>query len=358
MDLALYCPVFGYYEAEGDKIGRRGDYYTSVSVGNLFGELLACQFAEWLGEGPARMIEAGAHRAELARDILVWLRANRPGLFGRLKYVIVEPSERRRAWQRQTLGELAGTVQWQTTFAEQSGRSTLRRHDAPQRPYREVIFANELLDSMPVQRLGWNAKERTWFEWGVGLKDGRFAWQRMPKQPLALAELLEASSHGSIVSRSNPLADVLPDGFILECCPTAIHWWHQAAQALPAGKLLTIDYGLTADEFLSPERTHGTLRGYFQHSLSNDLLANPGRQDLTAQVNFTALQAKGEAAGLKTEAFSTQAQFLISIAARTWSGELAFGEWTPERKRQFQTLTHPEHLGRAFRVLVQSREVG
>ena len=52
MELALYCPVYGYYEKEGDKIGRRGDYYTSVSVGSLFGELLACQFAEWLEEAP------------------------------------------------------------------------------------------------------------------------------------------------------------------------------------------------------------------------------------------------------------------------------------------------------------------
>ena len=59
MELALYCPNCGYYEKEEDIIGRRGDYYTSVSVGSLFGELLACQFGEWLAELDPRNAERG-----------------------------------------------------------------------------------------------------------------------------------------------------------------------------------------------------------------------------------------------------------------------------------------------------------
>ena len=94
MEMALYCPVYGYYEREEDTIWRGGDYYTSVSVGCLFGELMAFQFAEWLG-GEAwlddrgslsasraaeavEIVEAGAHRGELARDILGWIRRQRP----------------------------------------------------------------------------------------------------------------------------------------------------------------------------------------------------------------------------------------------------------------------------------------
>src|SRR5262249_43589657 len=92
MESALYCPVYGYYEKEEDTIGRGGDYYTSVSVGALFGELLAHQFAEWLMNlqtstetGSLRLIEAGAHHGHLARDILRWLRAHRPALFAALQ---------------------------------------------------------------------------------------------------------------------------------------------------------------------------------------------------------------------------------------------------------------------------------
>jgi SAM-dependent MidA family methyltransferase len=75
---------------------------------------------------------------------------------------------------------------------------------------------------------------------------------------------------------------------------------------------------------------------------------------LTAHVNFSAIQKAGEEVGLKTELFSTQAKFLTQILEKTLADK-PFGEWTPARTRQFQTLTHPEHLGHAFRVLVQSR---
>lgn len=357
MELALYCPVFGYYEAEGDKIGRRGDYYTSVSTGSLFGELLACQLAEWLSSENPRLIEAGTHKGELATDILAWLREHRPAVFDRLKYIIVEPSERRRAWQHSALASFQTKVEWAETFEALGARGSSKPGSSAHSST-DVIFSNELLDSMPVHRLGWSARDRAWFEWGIARQADRFVWERMPKQPSRVAKLLQASGLGAALAGPPALSEVLPDGFTIEVCPSSVDWWRQAAGALRAGKLLTIDYGLTTEEFLTPERAHGTLRAYCQHSVSADLLANPGRQDLTAQVNFSALQAAGEAAGLKTDGFMTQAQFLTSIAGRTWSGELAFGEWTVERKRQFQTLTHPEHLGRAFRVLVQSRDMG
>ena len=134
----------------------------------------------------------------------------------------------------------------------------------------------------------------------------------------------------------------------------AENWWRQAAGSLARGRLLAIDYGLTADELFSPARTQGTLRAYFRHHVSDDLLANPGEQDLTAHVNFSAIQQVGEAAGLTTESFQTQPQFLTRILEKAVRDK-SFGEWSARRTRQFQTLTHPEHLGRAFRVLLQSR---
>jgi SAM-dependent MidA family methyltransferase len=338
MEVALYCPVYGYYEKEGDTVGRRGDFYTSVSVGSLFGELLGWQMAEWLegnGAGRIQIVEAGAHRGELAGDILGWMRVWRPEVFGRVEYWIVEPSERRREWQRRRLREWAGKVQWVTDLAE-LGR-------APQAEgVRRVIFCNELLDALPTHRLGWNAAQRTWFEWGVSLEHGRFVWTRM--QPIDCGPWTVDCG-------------LLPDGFTIEACPAAAEWWRQAAQVLDAGRLIAFDYGLTQEEFFFPQRKEGTLRAYHRHQLEPDLLANPGDQDLTAHVNFSATQQAGEAAGLTTEGFYMQAQFLTRIASPIWQGRAAFPEWTSGRTRQFQTLTHPEHLGRALRVLVQKREI-
>ena len=105
---------------------------------------------------------------------------------------------------------------------------------------------------------------------------------------------------------------------------------------------------------LSPARTNGTLRAYHRHRATDDVLANPGEQDLTAHVNFSAIQRVGEAAVSSTESFCTQPQFLTRILGQAVK-ENSFATLDAKQVRQFQTLTHPEHLGRAFRVLVQSR---
>jgi SAM-dependent MidA family methyltransferase len=359
MELALYCPNCGYYEREEDIIGRRGDYYTSVSVGSLFGELLAFQFAEWLRQDGMRIVEAGAHGGDLARDILGWMREYRPGVYARLEYWIVEPSEARQRWQRQKLAGHGSKVRWIKNLQGLTGGNSSQPLGSRADGLRGIVFSNEFLDALPVHRLGWDAKARAWFEWGVTLHAGRFVWSRIPqgasghsRQEPSVAFPL---AHFQL-SAADGLLEALPDGFTVELCPAAEQWWREVAVVPGCDKLVAIDYGLTAEEFLAPERKEGTVRSYYHHRLSGDVLANPGEQDITAHVNFTAIKAAGESAGLKTEAFLTQAQLLTGVAAHTWEDESVFGKWTAERIRQFQTLTHPEHLGRAFRALVQTRE--
>ncbi|MEI9864557.1 MAG: SAM-dependent methyltransferase [Limisphaerales bacterium] len=333
MELALYCPEYGYYEQQKDTVGRRGDFITSVSTGELFGQLLAFQFAIWLDELRAtnrelRIVEAGAHDGKLACDILKWLQINRADLFAQLEYHILEPSTVRKTWQQKTLREFSN-VRW---------LSQLNNSQTP--TFNGIIFSNELLDAFPVHRYGWNAENRTWFEWGVTVEGEKFVWAKIPDPDFRI---------------QNPeLEAVLPDNYTVETCPAAENWWRQAARVLASGKLLAIDYGFTEAERFSPARTNGTLRAYFRHHVSDDLLANPGEQDLTAHVNFSAIQQAGEAVGLTTENFQTQPQFLTRILEKA-TQQKSFGEWNASRTRQFQTLTHPEHLGRAFRVLVQSR---
>jgi SAM-dependent MidA family methyltransferase len=353
MELALYCPVHGYYETKKDNPGRHGDFYTSVGVGELFGQLLAFQFAEWLkslriADCGLRIVEAGAHDGRLARDILAWLQLNRPKLLDQIEYWIIEPSARRQEWQGETLREFAPRVRWFDSLQSMFSRNP---------KLSGVIFSNELLDAMPVHRLGWDAQNKKWFEWGVAVDGEQFTWARIP-DTLALQSGKRAGARGfdpsSILHLPSSLLAVLPDGYTIEICPAAEDWWREAANVLERGKLMTIDYGLTTDELFLPSRPHGTLRAYFRHHAGDDLLANVGEQDLTAHVNFSAIQATGESAGLRTEMFSTQSQFLTRILEKA-SKDNSFSEWTSAQARQFQTLTHPEHLGRAFRVLIQSR---
>ncbi|MGA2750403.1 MAG: SAM-dependent methyltransferase [Verrucomicrobiota bacterium] len=338
MELALYAPGLGYYERRRP-IGREGDFYTSVSAGPLFGQLLAFQFARWVeanGDGErVRLVEAGAHDGALAADILEWLSRRRPDLLARLEYWLVEPSKTRRGWQEEQLRAWLPRVRWAADVADLGTGQVAG-----------VIFSNEFLDALPVHRLAWSAKEGNWREWRVRLAGETFDWDLGP---------LAGELAGRLPTVAGELAAVLPDAFTIEICPQATDWWGKAGATLRRGKLVTIDYGLTLEERLRPERARGTLRAFARHHGGGDVLADAGEQDLTAHVDFTALEEAGRAMGLRTEGLVRQSKFLTGIVAQTEAQPGKFDQWTGKRVRQFQTLAHPEHLGEAFRVLIQGR---
>ena len=216
MEIALYCPVYGYYEKEKDTVGRAGDFYTNVSVGSLFGELLAFQFAEWLEPlnsqlSTLNLVEAGAHDGQLAKDILSWLQLQRPELFGQIEYWIIEPSARRQERQQETLKLFAPRVRWFTDFENLKLNSDKARAGTQNSKLRGIIFSNELLDAMPVHRLGWDANQRTWFEWGVAVEGERFVWAKIQNPKFKIQD--------------SELEAVLPDGYTIEINPAAEHWW-------------------------------------------------------------------------------------------------------------------------------------
>lgn len=352
MELALYCPNLGYYERPESAPGRAGDFFTSVSVGPLFGRLLAAQLGEWLtelGDGPLQLVEAGAHYGRLALDILSVLEAEaasgRAPYWPRLEYWILEPSARRRTWQADRLRPFAQRIRW---F---DGPDRLSR-----RSIRGVIFSNELIDAFPVARLWWSSPARDWLEMGVKAGPQGWQWTPLPPDVVRVSSLLLAAG----LEVPPELGALLPDGFTLDLAEGAGRWWAEAAAALEHGKLMTIDYGGPAESLLHPSRAGGTLRAYRRHRPAIDPLSDPGEQDLTSHVNFSELIRAGEAAGLESEPMQSQGQFLHAIAGRIWAGVEAHPNpdpvpIPPAEIRQFQTLTHPEHLGRRFQVLVQTR---
>lgn len=311
MELALYHPEHGYYFRGQNVIGNSGDFFTSVSVGDLFGQMLA----HWIARefpGSMQIVEAGANKGALARDIL---NAQR----GKVDYWIVEPSPRLQRQQRITLANHSH-VHWVQSLAELP-------------PIRGAIISNELLDAFPVHVFRWNGR---WNEMGV---QQNFAWAPMPAIPIWAEERLK---------QLHALEPHLPNGFQIEFSPAAENWWRSAASKLTEGAMLAIDYGDEAQALWS--KLNGTLRSFRNHRIADDPLAIPGEQDITASVNFTAVREAGEEAGLKSDRLESQATFLSKLAREFFAGSPASNQ-----VRQFQTLTHPEHLGRAFKVLVQRR---
>lgn len=336
MELALYHPQWGYYERTPQVIGKEGDFYTNVSTGALFGELLAGQFAEWMeGLKTPVILETGAHDGRLASDILkAFLNPTSP----KVEYWIIEPSPARKAWQQSTLRAFAPHVRW---FKDEG--------ELPTGKICGVILAHELLDAFPRHRLGWDARGHLWFEWGVDWINGRFEWVKLPLKSKP------ESGTGNPVSLAPELPEellaVLPDGFTTESCPAATHWWERMAKRLESGVILAVDYGLEALDFFQPHRAEGTLRAYYRHHLVADVLQNVGEQDITGMVSFSEIRKAGLSAGLQTIVDDPQSRFLTRRFQQLCQKGQA--NWPADKVRQFMTLTHEEHLGRAFRLLAQ-----
>lgn len=339
MELALYHPAHGYYERNLKQTGRDGDFFTSVSVGSLYGEILGYDFAQRLEQLPGKdlqLIEAGAHDGRLAADVLDYLREYHRETFRRIQYAIIEPSFARAEKQFKTLAQYNGKVRWVKSWDE-----------IPE--FRGICFSNELLDAMPVHVLRWNSAAQTWTEWGITNNHGSFQWKPLPE------EQHSQRARKLLARLSTDLLAVLPNDFTVELSPDAVSWWLQAAHRLTQGWLFTADYGFLQDDFFSPHRARGTLRAYSKHHPRTDLLDAVGAQDITAHVNFSLLMKAGESAGLKQEEFVQQGIYVKTVLEGIERCPAQFPLWTPMRYRQLMSLMHPEHLGRVFKVLLQSR---
>ena len=316
MELVLYDPDSGYYASNSDqRVGRDGDFFTSVSVGECFGKLLAAHF---LSADPTlhQVVEQGANDGQLARDLLTHLP---PGI----DYIIVEPFPAMRELQRQELAGQTG-IRWVESLDQIDGGITGR------------FVCNELLDAFPVERVrrraaGWTQIhiDRQFEEIEVEITDPQLA-----------AEV------SAVLGQRD-----LPEGYTTEIHLRANEWITQMLDHLRPGSAATvIDYGHEADDYYSVERRDGTLRGFRDHKQVTDLFAEIGETDLTASVNFTRL---AEFAGRST--VIDQHHFLIE-AARPWLAEIesrgeAPDEQTQALLRQFNTLIHPGLMGRSFKVL-------
>jgi len=326
MAAALYDPAHGYYGSGRAAIGRGGDFFTNVSVGPLFGRLLARQFAEmWvrLGRpGDFTIVEQGAHRGDFARDVLEWLRANAPECRAATTYRIVEPVATLREVQQMALGDSAV---WQA-----------RLDELPR--FTGVHFSNELLDAMPVHLVKWAGAE--WLERYVAVRDEALVLADGPLSSDALRSAVAALPR-------------VPAGYVTEVNLEALAWVDAVAGRLQSGWVLAIDYGHVREEFYAPERSTGTLRAYSGQRLEGDPLARPGEVDLTAHVEFTSVIERAARAGLECAGFTDQHHFMVGL------GQLHFrDDAVPEMAelRAYKTLMHPTMMGTSFHALALAKE--
>ena len=343
MALALYHPQYGYY-TNLVKIGSQGDFFTSASLGSDFGELLAIQFEEMWHKldcpNPFYLIEMGAGNGELAQDILLYLRSQgEAAFFDALKYIIVERSPNLIEQQQSLLKSLFNTkISWQDW------------DDFTDKSIEGCFFSNELIDAFPVHLV---EKQQQLTEIYLTRQNNELSEVRDRLSTDKLSEYFEAIG-------IDLLQPQYPAGYRTEVNLAAVDWLETVANKLKRGYLLTIDYGYSAEKYYRPARSLGTLQCYYQHRRHNNPYGNLGRQDITAHVNFTALERYGELHQLHKVGFPQQGLFLMALGLGDRLNELSSGKFNPteifKRRDALHQLINPTGLGN-FGVLIQGKNI-
>ncbi len=339
MELCLYEPELGYYSRAREQFGKTGDFYTSSDVHAVFGRLLARQFEEmWRAlDSPARidLIELGPGRGLFARDVLDWSAKQFPEFSRALHYALVEQSAHLRTKLRERLQEhiAAGDCEIFDSLEASASRACDNI----------VVFANEFFDALPVDVIYSRGAVR------VGHKNGRFTETFVA---LSAAEDEFLDRYG-----------VRPEeGERVEISLASLGWMERIARVFDQrrGFLILIDYGYTREEQFAG-RHRDTIMSYRQHTASASPYEAPGEQDITAHVNFTALQARAVERGLEPMALLTQSQFLIGIGEETQFADAFQDCKLPQEHTkvalQLKHLIAPSGMGEIFQVLLMSRNV-
>jgi SAM-dependent MidA family methyltransferase len=294
METALYNPVHGYYRRPSDPFGQAGDFYTAEQIQPVFGILIAARIRQLyraMGEpSDFTVVELGAGRREMAEAFSEW------------RYVPVDIDS----------GE----------FPAQ---------------FRGVVFSNEFFDALPVDVARF--REGRFRRQCVAFHNSRFIWQEDGDVAAEAVDYLRAYFPAP------------REGNWYEINLPALAWMDRIAHALRVGYLLTIDYGYTRPEAI--RFPNGTLMGYRRHTALEDVLDDPGLRDITAHVNFTALEERGAVHGLRTESFSTLAQLLLAAGEADRFAAALGPDDDLRRRMQLKTLLFG--MGETFRVLLQAR---
>ena len=316
MGIALFWPEGGYYTGESP-IGATGDYYTSPSVHPAFGGLLAMQiFQIWDLMGRPELfhiIEAGAGNGLLARDILSRVLGLSTDFAKAIRYVCLDYRSEQGLEGDGFIGgdslsvdRVAGAMPTQQLIDDVE---SISNYSLPFSGVTGCIISNELLDAFPVHQV--TVRQGMFQEIFVSLVDGSFV-QTVGK-PSSLELFHRLRKHGV----------ELKEGQVAEINLGIDRWASEIGSVLDSGYVITIDYGDTARRLYSfQERPDGCLTTYYKHTQIDDPFKHIGSQDITSQVDFSAVVTSGRTNGLEYLGYTTQRQFLKNLGLDIWSREL------------------------------------
>ena len=329
----LYAPGLGYYSAGSSKFGPAGDFITAPEVSSIFGTILARQVAEVLQQiDGASILEFGAGSGKLAVDMLTALEGADALP---VSYQILEVSADLQARQKQRLWDalphLMDRVQWLSELPQD---------------FEGVMVANEVLDALPVERFVRHKAEV--LQSCVAVQSQDFVWKTSPA-----SERLSSA----VANIEADLGEALADGYTSEVSLAAPLWISDLAKSLKRGAVFFFDYGVSRREYYAHDRSDGWLRCHYRHRAHDNPLINPGIQDVTSWVDFSAIAGAAVENGLELLGYQTQSQFLMGGGLENelhGFAELPLKSQL-ELSGQIKTLTLPGEMGENFKCLAVGR---
>ncbi|MEA5470539.1 class I SAM-dependent methyltransferase, partial [Spirulina sp. 06S082] len=326
--------------------GKRGDFVTSPSLSSDFAELLGEQFLQmWEILGKPQefsLLEMGAGEGDLACDLLNYLQSRHPDYFTTLQYNIIEQSPSLIARQKEKLQNFIDNnnkICWRS-WSEIEDNSQVG-----------CFFSNELVDAFPVHSVTIN--EGKLQEVYITLKEGKLT------EAIGELSTQKLKEYFRLID-IDILGQDYREGYRSEVNLAALEWIEQVNNKLNSGYLLTIDYGYSAQRYYNPQRYQGTIKCYYQHRHHDDPYANLGYQDITAHVDFTALERQGKNLGLEEVGLTQQGLFLMALGLGDRLSELSTGKFNLtevlKRREVLHQLIDPAGLGK-FNVLIQSKNL-
>jgi len=339
MQAALYHPEFGYYSrSDLNRWGREGDYRTSPETSPLFAATFARYFLKLNHERSSAdeltIVEVGAGAGHFAEGLLETLKRSSAEVFKRTTYLIDEISGHSSALIAERLSRFRNQVR----FGSVSGLDQIRWG---------IVFANELLDAMPVHRLAMRNGKLTELYVKLG-EDNSFCWHNGPLSTSRLNAYLDRFkiqlSEGQIVDINLQIED----------------WLSSIAARLLRGFLVMVDYGLDLEDLYSnPVRQHGTLRAFKRHRIVDDVLSSPGDQDLTTTIDWHAVKQIGTELGFKLREFKPLDQFLLEAGFLEELEKQTQDAHDEGEKLQLRATARemilPGRMAEGFQVLVMKR---
>lgn len=325
MQLALYAPGLGYYNAGTIKFGASGDFITAPELGSLFAKCVAAQFKQIFSDiNAANILELGAGSGQLACDLLLELDQQNVPLEN---YYILELSADLRMRQQEQIlqryPQYKHLIHWIDHL--------------PRTPFNGIIFANEVIDAMPVTRF--HFANDLLQEYFVTVNDECFA------------ELLEKPSKNlaAAFAQTN-IANYISQPYTSEINLWLSPWIKSLNACLNSGAILLCDYGFPRAEYYHPQRNNGTLMCHYQHRCHNNPFVYIGLQDITAHVDFTAVAEAAHDCGLSIAGYTNLASFLINCDITKFIQAPSM-----QQVQELNMLTSPAEMGELFKCIALTK---